>query len=109
MEKINEIIGKYTMGEADLEATNAALAAAGSDLRLDPARHALTEAEIAETTAGGTATEANGWGLLDMGLGAPSKVEVRAGKLVHDDVGAMTAWCIIGGKSYQVSGNTLED
>jgi len=104
---MEEIILKYTSGEATLEETNAALEAAGINLRLDPGKNELTEAEIAETVAGETPAEANGMGLLDTGTGCLDKVLVVDGKLVDNDVGEMYALCIIGGKVYHVNGDTL--
>ena len=109
MKTINDIFGKYTSGEATLEETNAALAAEGSSLRLDPGKSALTEQERSEAIAGETAAEANGYGLLDMGLGTPGKVQVKNGKLADSDVGGMRAFCTIGGKTYRVEGDTLKD
>ena len=100
---INEIIGKYTAGKAALEDTNAALAAVGSDLRIDPDHNALTADELAQTTAGTPAT-ANGYGLLDMGLGKLSKVQVKDGHLVDNDVGDMYALLLIGGKTFHAKG-----
>ena len=103
IKEVNEIINKYTAGKAALEDTNAALAAAGSDLRIDPDRNALTADELAQTTADNPKT-ANGYGLLDMGLGKLSKVQVKAGRLVDNDVGEMYALLLIGGKTYHVKG-----
>ena len=107
MKETKEAILKYTSGEATLEETNAALEAAGINLRLDPGKNELTEAEIAETVAGETPAEANGMGLLDTGTGCLDKVLVVDGKLVDNDVGEMYALCIIGGKVYHVNGDTL--
>lgn len=106
IKEVNEIIGKYTAGKATLEDTNAALAAAGSDLRID--RNALTAAELAQTTAD-TPETASGYGLLDMGLGKLSKVQVKDGHLVDNDVGDMYALLLIGGKTYHVKGAQVVD
>ena len=67
---INEILMKYTNGEADLEKTNQALKEAGAKYHLDPGKNALTEAEIRATTVGTYPDMANGWGLLDTGTGS---------------------------------------
>lgn len=103
IKEVNEIINKYTAGKAALEDTNAALAAAGSDLRIDPDHNALTAVELAQTTADTPAT-ANGCGLLDMGLGKLFKVQVKDGHLVDNDVGEMYALLLIGGKTFHVKG-----
>ena len=103
IKEVNEIINKYTAGKAELEDTNAALAAAGSDLRIDPAHNALTAVELAQTAAD-TPETANGYGLLDMGLGQLSKVQVKDGQLVDNDAGGMYALLLIGGRTYHVKG-----
>lgn len=78
-------------------------------VHIDPHRNDLTPEEVLHTTAGNTPAEANGWGLLDTGTGSLDKVEVRNGKLANMDCGQMHALCIIGGKVYQVIGDTLTD
>lgn len=103
---VNRIIAKYTAGKATVEETNADLKLLGSDLRLDPGKNLLTEAEIAAATAE-SAEAANGFGLLDMGLGAPSKVEAQNGKLVDNHVGDMPADFYIAGRVFAVKGDTL--
>ena len=45
MNNLTMILRAYTEGEATLEETNAKLAELGTDLRLDPARNVITEAE----------------------------------------------------------------
>lgn len=105
---VNRIIAKYTAGKATVEETNADLKLLGSDLRLDPGKNLLTEAEIAAATAESAET-ANGFGLLDMGLGKPSKVEVRDGKLADNHVGAMEADFYIAGRVFAVKGDALTE
>lgn len=114
MKSITDIIRDYSAGEASLEEVNAALAEAGSGLRLDPGRNVLTEQELAETVAGETAEEADGWGLLDTGTGSLDKVRVTRGRLdfaVNDEDGVRTckhlAYVLIGGRRYQVFGDRL--
>ena len=106
---INEILMKYTNGEADLEKTNQALKEAGAKYHLDPGKNALTEAEIRATTVGTYPDMANGWGLLDTGTGSLDKVEVRGGRLVNMDCGEMYALCLIAGKTYKVRGAVLAE
>jgi len=107
--EVNKVIGSYTAGKSTLEETNIALGDLGSDLRLNPGKNELTEAEIEETIVGETPSEANGMGLLDTGTGTLDKVYVEDGELVDNDVGEMYALCIIGGKVYHVEGNTLTE
>ena len=46
--KINEILAKYTAGEATLEETNAALKKADANFHLDPMKNILTAEEVDE-------------------------------------------------------------
>lgn len=104
---INEIISKYTTGEATVEETNAALKEAGAGFHLEPGKNVLTEGEMRATTVGHFPDQANGFGLLDSGTGTLDKVEVRGGKLVNCDMGGQKAMLIIAGKTYYVHGATL--
>ena len=108
-QNIEAIIRSYSKGAISLEAANAALKEAGAVVHIDPHRNDLTPEEITHTTAGDTPADANGWGLLDTGTGSLDKVEVLGGKLANMDCGQMRALCIIGGKTYQVKGDTLTD
>ena len=110
--KTNDIIRAYTKGELTLEAANAKLKEIGVNVRLTEGKHALSAEEIAETHVGATPKEANGWGLLDVGIGGFEKVHVVDGVTVDYDNGADTnyALVLIGGKMYQiVDHNTLAD
>lgn len=114
MKSITDIIKDYSAGETSLEETNDALSEAGSGLRLDPGRNVLTEQELADTVAGETPEEADGWGLLDTGTGSLDKVRVTRGRLdfaVNDEDGAMSCnnigYVLIGGKRYQVFSDRL--
>lgn len=110
--KTNDIIRAYTKGELTLEAANAKLKEIGVNVRLTEGKHALTAEEIAETHVGATPQEANGWGLLDVGVGGYEKVHVVDGVTVDYDNGADTnyALVLIGGKMYQiVDHNKLAD
>lgn len=99
---IYEIINKYTIGEATLAETNAALKEAGASFHLDPQRNYINPAE------------ADLYGLLDTGTGSLEKVRVRDGKLAHpvnevlpDGSVSMRAEVYMGGKVYKVQGDTL--
>jgi len=114
MADVNEILSKYTSGETDLEESNAALREAGASFHLDPERNTLTEVEIRNTTIGAYPNMANGWGLLDTGIGSLDKVHVMAGKLDYavnevkaDGTTNMTAYVLICGKQYEVFGDRL--
>lgn len=107
MSKNEEILLKYTRGEATLEETNAALKKAESGLHLDPMRNVLTAQELASTTVGETPAEANGFGLMDHGFGTLEKVQVADGRTVNVDMGGERAFVYIGGKKYQLVGTEL--
>ncbi len=94
---INEIIAKYTNGEADLETTNEALKKADAGFYLDPMKNKLTEEEIANCTAG----------LLDTGTGSLDKVTIKDGHLTNCDCGEMIAYVLMNGKTYKVEGTKI--
>lgn len=103
-----EIINKYTIGEATLEETNAALAKEGFGFHLDPMKNVITEEEKAATTLGENPAQVNGWGLLDTGTGSFDKVQVVNGVLVgFDNQAGMHCLFLIGGKTYKVDENRL--
>lgn len=107
MKTIEEIILDYTKGEKDLPETNEALKEAGSDLYLNPDRNKLTEEEMRATTIGYYPDQANGYGLMDHGVGAVEKVHVVNGKTVDVNMGQEYALVYIAGKKYELKGDTL--
>ena len=107
MKTIEEIILDYTKGEKDLEETNDALKEAGSNLYLNPDRNKLTEEEKRATTVGYYPDQANGYGLMDHGVGCLEKVHVVNGKTVDVNMGAETAYVYIAGHKYELKGDTL--
>ena len=110
--KTNDIIRAYTKGELTAQEANAKLKAIGVNVRLVEGKNQLTAQEIAETRVGDTPREANGWGLLDVGIGGFEKVHVVDGVTVDYDNGADTnyALVLIGGKMYKiVDHNKLAD
>lgn len=111
MSKIEEIIGKYTKGEATLPETNEALQEAEAGYHLDPERNMLTAEELAATTVGETPAEANGWGLMEHGASCMEKVRIIDGRTVaaDTDMGCELAFVFIGGKKYKLSGTELQD
>lgn len=109
MSKFEEIIGKYTKGEATLPETNEALKEAGSGYHLDPARNVLTAEELEATTVGATPADADGWGLMEHGASCMEKVHVVDGRTVNVDMGCELAFVYIGGKKYKLSGTELQD
>lgn len=113
---INEILKDYTAGEADLEATNAALKEAGATYHLEPGRNEITDDNRRETIVGYYPNQANGWGLLDTGTGTLDKVRVTSGRLDHavnevqeDNTTNMPAYVTICGKVYEVLGDELAE
>ena len=94
--KFNEIIAKYTCGEATLEDTNAALKEAGANFHLDPTKNILSAEDIL-----------NGYGLLDTGTGTMDPARMTDGKLVNVDCGDSYALFFHDGKVYEVKGKDL--
>lgn len=109
MKTIEETILDYTSGKTGLLETNEALKEAGSDLYLNPDRNKLTEEEKRATTIGYYPDQANGYGLMDHGVGAFEKVHVVNGKTVDVNMGAETAYVYIAGKKYELKGDTLAE
>lgn len=105
----NEILNKYTTGEMTLPEANEALKEAGSDLYLNPDRNELTEEEMRATTIGYYPDQANGWGLLDHGVGCMEKVHVVNGRTVDVDMGQETAYVYMAGKRYRLRGDVLTE
>ena len=107
MKTVEEVLQKYTLGEAGKDETNDGLKELGSPLRLDPDRNVITQEELAETHVGETPDEANGWGILDHGVGSLEKVHVVNGRTVDVDMGQEAAYVYIAGKKYELKGDTL--
>lgn len=112
---IDEALNKYTRGEATLEETNKALIEAGW-APLNPTQNIITEEELAMTSVGYSAAEANGYGLLGTGTGSMEKVHVVNGRLDYpvneiqaDGSVNMDAEVHIGGQKYAVRGDMLVD
>ena len=112
---LNKIFDKYKQ-DGNVEACNKALEAAGFGLRIVPGKNEITVEELAMTRVGDTPAEANGYGMMDCGIGKPDKVKITNGKLdyavnqVGPD-GETTAkfYVNILDKRYEVKGDTLVD
>ena len=109
MKNIEEIILDYTSGKTGLPETNEALKEAGSGLQLDPNRNLISAQDLAETRVGETPDEANGWGILDHGVGSLEKVHVVNGRTVDVDMGQETAYVYMAGKRYRLRGDVLTE
>lgn len=114
MKSIHEIVRDYTTGEADLKATNAALAEAGAVFSFKSGQNVITDEDRRQTVVGFYPEQANGYGLLDTGTGSMEKIHIVNGRLDHavneiqpDGSTNMTAYVIICGKTYEVFGGTL--
>ena len=70
MKTLEEVLRKYTLGEAGKDETNDALEELGSSLRLNPGKNELTDEDIRATTVGHYPEQANGYGLLETGTGS---------------------------------------
>ena len=109
MKTVEEVLQKYTLGEAGKDETNDGLKELGSPLRLNPDRNVITPEELAETRVGMTPDEANGYGLMEHGAGSLEKVHVVGGRTVDVDMGQETAYVYIGGRKYRLRGDVLTD
>ena len=86
-----------------------ALKELGCGLTLDPTRNLFSARELLETRAGETPDEANGWGILDHGVGSLEKVHVVNGRTVDVDMGQETAYVYMAGKRYRLRGDVLTE
>lgn len=107
MKTMNEILADYTSGKATPEETNAALEEIDCPLTITPGKNELTEADIRATTVGYYPDMANGYGLMDHGVGDMEKVHVVGGKTVDVNMGQEFAMVYIAGKKYKLKGDTL--
>lgn len=114
MKTVEEVLQKYTLGEASKEETNDALKELDSSLRLNPGKNELTDEDIRATTVGHYPEQANGYGLLETGTGSLEKVHVTAGVLDYpinevqpDGTTNMAAYVFICGKRFEVFGDKL--
>ena len=109
MKTVEEVLRKYTLGEASKDETNDALKELGSPLNLDPDRNVITPEELAETRVGMTPDKANGFGLMDHGVGCLEKVRVVDGRTVDVDMGQEAAYVYMAGKVYRLRGDVLTE
>ena len=109
MKDLETVLFDYTKGENTLEETNQALKELGSTLRLDPSRNLFSAQELMETRVGETPDEANGWGILDHGVGCMEKVRVVGGRTVDVDMGQETAFVYMAGRRYRLRGDVLTE
>lgn len=109
MKTIEEILLDYTRGEKDLPETNEALKETGSGLILNPSRNEITEEEKRATTVGYYPDQANGWGLMDHGVGSTEKVHVVDGRTPDVNMGEEIAYVYIAGRKYRLLGDILAD
>nr|DAH90761.1 MAG TPA: hypothetical protein [Caudoviricetes sp.]DAR48929.1 MAG TPA: hypothetical protein [Caudoviricetes sp.]DAY80686.1 MAG TPA: hypothetical protein [Caudoviricetes sp.] len=109
MKTVEEVLQKYTLGEAGKDETNDGLKELGSPLRLNPDRNVITPEELAETRVGETPAEANGWGILDHGVGSLEKVHVVNGRTVDVDMGHEAAYVYIAGRKYRLRSDVLTE
>ena len=91
MKTLEELLFDYTRGDKTLEVTNQALK------------------ELGETRVGETPDEANGWGILDHGVGCMEKVRVVGGRTVDVDMGQETAFVYMAGRRYRLRGEVLTE
>ena len=75
----------------------------------DVPRATFTPEELAETRVGETPAEANGWGILDHGVGSLEKVHVVNGRTVDVDMGHEAAYVYIAGRKYRLRSDVLTE
>ena len=81
----------------------------GCGLTLDPARNLFSAKELLETRTGETPDQANGWGIMDHGVGCLEKVRVVDGRTVDVDMGQETAFVYLAGRRYRLRGDVLTE
>ena len=109
MKTIEEILLDYTKGAKALPETNEALKETGSGLILNPSRNEITEEEKRATTVGYYPDQANGWGLMDHGVGDMEKGHVVDGRTPDVNMGEEVAYVYIAGRKYRLLGDILAD
>lgn len=110
MKAFEEILMDYTRGKRTLPETNRALAELdGNELLLDPERNVITEEEKRATTVGYYPDQANGYGLMDHGMGCMEKVHIVDGHCVSCNMGQEYAEVYIAGRKYRLRGDLLTE
>ncbi len=109
MNDFEKVILDYSRGEVGLDETNEKLKKMGSKVTLDPMRNMFTAEELMNTTVGETPDEANGYGIMDHGVGSMEKVHVVNGRTPDVNMGEEVAFVYIGGKKYRLCGDVLVD
>ena len=109
MKDLEKTLLDYTKGEKTLEETNEALKEMGSNLTLNPTRNLFSAQELMETHVGETPDEANGWGILDHGVGCLEKVHVVDGRTVDVNMGEEIAFVYMADKRYRLRGDVLTE
>ena len=109
MKDLEKTLLDYTKGEKTLEETNEALKEMGSNLTLNPTRNLFSAQELMETHVGETPDEANGWGIMDHGVGCLEKVHVVDGRTVDVNMGDEIAFVYMAGKRYRLRGDVLTE
>lgn len=109
MNNLEKVILDYSRGEVGLDETNEKLKEMGSNITLNPMRNMFTAEELMNTVVGETPDEANGYGIMDHGVGSMEKVHVVDGRTPDVNMGEEIAFVYIGGKKYELKGDTLVD
>lgn len=109
MNEFEKVILDYSRGEVGLDETNEKLKEMGSNITLNPMRNMFTAEELMNTAVGETPDEANGYGIMDHGVGSMEKVRVVNGRTPDVNMGEEIAFVYIGGKKYRLCGDVLVD
>lgn len=109
MNDFEKVILDYSRGEVGLDETNAKLKEMGSNVFLNPMRNMFTAEELMNTVVGETPDDANGYGIMDHGIGSMEKVHVVNGRTTNVNMGEEIAFVYIAGKKYRLRGDVLVD
>lgn len=106
---ITEIIRAAGRGKISYEEANRRLEETGSDLRLNPNKNTISDAELEATVVDDDPTKVTGWGYLDMGVGKPDKVRIENGNFGYDTGFGENnhAYLLIKGHQYRVMGDHI--
>lgn len=105
-----KILEQHTKGAITLEEANALLKENDCNgLQLDPFNNVITGQEFVDTVVSDDPEKVTGWGLMNYGVGTPTKIHVQNGKLDYDtEYYNGEAVLFIKGEKFRVNGDHIE-